>query len=310
MTRPRLALVPLVCVVAFSAGCQPSSGAATPTPTATSTTPALNYLASGVAAAKLQELADASGSSTLLQAKISAGDISLAVLDAKGSASTWSFRNGIPTKVDGDLAYVGQAAFKLSDFNLTDLTTVCAQAGALAGNTTNQEVQIVEYSGGQTYLTVTTQPESMTIFFRPDGTLVPILDYSESGPEAFATALDSITAGEQDVTAIGYDPALGLYAEKPDTATGMVRIVRSARFPARTEHHATKPTTAAFDPRLIPAETLAKLVARFDKQGKFTLVIDRREGMREPLIHVQADGKQLITDLAGNDVTRSIGATR
>ncbi|MGL4831728.1 MAG: hypothetical protein ACRCWS_03980 [Propionibacteriaceae bacterium] len=309
MTRHRPALVLLVCGVACIAACQPRPGIATPTPAVVSTTPTLNYLAPGVAAPKLHELADAAGSTTLLQAKISADDISLAVLDTKGSAATWSFRNGSPTKVDGDLAYVGQAAFTLSDFNLTDLSDICAQAGVLSGSTTDQEVQIVEYSGGQAYLTVTTQPESTTIFFRPDATLVPILNYSDPGPDAFATALDSITTSEQNVTAIGYEPALGLYAEKPGT-TGTVRIVRPARFPARTEQHAAKPTTTDFDPRLVPAATLAKLVARFGQQGKFTLVIDRREGMREPLIHIQADGKQLITDLAGNDVTRSVGTTR
>lgn len=262
------------------------------------------FFAPGATMPLLQRLVAASGASRLVQITVREDNATIAVLEESGKVSTWSYRDGLPTKVDGDAANVGQATFLLEDFDLSNVRGMCLVAASVSGSDSVQELQIVEYSGGQVYMTVTTQPESQTVFFRPDAVLVPILDLTST--DGMRQALMDTTGGQTSMTAVGYTPSLGVYADRPDGDGTMHRLVRSSRFPTRVQTRQEKPASPSFDPRLVQPEVLSRLVGRYGA-SRVSLQAELRDGMREPTYRITVDGRTYIADMAGNDITAAMG---
>ena len=292
-------------------GCAPASNPSSPTSSSAIT----DWTAPGATLPALTSLCNAAGSQTLVKAEVSATRIAVAVLipnssNTQGASTaehveTWEWRDGVAQKVDGDTQNIGQTRFVLSDFNLSNVRELFTLAGVVAGSAKQQELQIVTYSPGRVLMTVTTQPESVPVFFRPNGTLIRPLDLSWPGD--FAEGFHDATSGLTHVTAIGLQPSLGIWSEL--TAHDVtLRQIRAAKAPTREEtRQESSPLQGwEFDPAIIDIPVLVERMKELSKGKPITVVADRRDHRSEPLIRLTVEGHTTIMDLAGNDITNQI----
>ena len=126
----------------------------------------------------VDELIRAAGSDQLLMAEVTADTVQIGVLK-DGQASTWAYRDGTVGKVIGDLTYVNQATFDIDRFNIDNVAALFDAAAAVAGSSQSQSLNIVDNAGGDVVMSVATVPESKTVFFNPDGSLLRLLDFDE-----------------------------------------------------------------------------------------------------------------------------------
>lgn len=287
------------------AGCTPTTSQNSgSTPSTATPTPAVDYTIPHAAEAALTRLATAAGSKEIIKVELTKTTATIAVVKDE-TAQTWSYREGKPTRVDGDTQYIGQARFKLDDFDLSDVGEIFRQAADVAKSSENQELQLVEYNGGSVYMTVTTTPESQTVFFRADCVMIPVLDYhTEAG---LAKGLQDAISGLPHVTSVGIGAA-GVWSDRVGGDNILLRRTRPARFPARTDLRQDKPVGPAFDPNLLDAAVIYKVMAqlRAGRDVPVTVAIDRRNNLRDPVMRFTADNRTIMTDLAGNDITASI----
>lgn len=264
---------------------------------------ALDLTEPGVAQDVLDRLAAAAGDHPIIVVSITQTTASIAVV-ADGTAQTWAYRDGEIQRVQSDINYVSQATFVVSDFNLSDVGALFRAAAAVAGSASNQELQIVDYSGSTAALTVSTNPESRTVFFHPDGTLLPTLDFSSRGGlrAGYAdvvgerTIAHSLTFGSQD----------GVSLDAPDAeGTTMIRRQRSARTPVIVTTRSEAPTMPLFDPRTVHPDVVWDVLERLHAAGTFTLdeswtcVVDARTN-RTPTLSFLVGSQRFTTDLEGN----------
>ncbi|MGL5406582.1 MAG: hypothetical protein ACRDAX_07355 [Propionibacteriaceae bacterium] len=293
------------------AGITGCTSASNPAPANSSTI--TDWTAPGATLPALTALCDAAGSKTLVKAEVSATRIAVAVLIPKTSqknstnehVETWEWRDGVAQKVDGDTQNVGQTRFSLNDFNLSNVRELFTLAGVVAGSAKQQELQIVTYSPGRVLMTVTTQPESVPVFFRPDGTLIRPLDLS--WPNDFSEGFGDATKGMARVTAVGIQPSLGIWSELTIHDVTL-RQIRAAKAPAREETRQESSSLQGweFDPAIINLSVLTEKLKELGKGKPITMVVDRRDHLDAPLIRLTIEGRTTIMDLAGNDVTNQI----
>lgn len=301
---PRLlALVAMLLALALSA-CTPARPQ-TPTPTPSVD---VDYTRPGQAQRVLQALADASGQpAAIIKVELTRNTATIAVRDTGDIAVTWSWRDGKAQKVDGDTQYLGQTQFRLNEFDISDVGGLFRRAAAIADSATNQQLQIVEYSGTSVYMTVTTAPESQTVFFRPDGTLIPTLDFRTAA--GIRQGIDDTVGIQASITSISITPATGVVVDVPSGSTGTLRFVRAAKYPTRTELRNTKPAyPLTFDPKLINPDVIARVIDQLapDPKTAVSIYIDRRDQLLDPTIRYVVDGRTVVTDLAGNDITKTV----
>lgn len=277
------------------------SGSATPSPTTS-----LDLTQPGAARPALARLVQASGSSRILMVSLTRSDAAVTVL-RNGAAETWGLRGGDPRRVESDTTYVSQATFDLDDFNLDDVGALFRTAAAVSGNDQRQELQIVDYSAGIVMITVSTNPESRTVFFHPDGTLLPTLDLDSAWGlrEGFSDAVGSRTA----VYAVGFGNQAGVYADVPGTEPSTtVRRQRTARVPVVVHARSEANTPPLFDPALVQPAAVWRVVEAAQRQGtwsagqEWSCVVDARARSGAPRMHFQIGTERFTTDLTGQRV--------
>ena len=224
-------------------------------------------------------------------------------------ALTLGWQDGVISTVDSDVTYVGQAVFSVDSFNLADVGKMFAQAAALTGSSAKQELQINEYNTGRVLMTVTTSPESQTIFFRQDATIINWLDFSN--PADIAEALRDVATGS-DVITVGLNDQ-GLYADARVDSSTIERIVRPAKLPAYSALRSASSDLTAFNPSVLNAATLASLLS--DKaptltgnaDAAATWVIDTRDNLGAPTTRLTVGLTTRVYNLAGTDITDEVG---
>lgn len=295
------------------AGCgpQPGPGPSTPTPTPSrsgSPTPAPTLLTPGAAARIVKELHGAAGNDPVIQVTITATRATVSVVRSE-HALTWAWSEGTIAPADSDIQYVKQASFDPAAFNLSDVAALFAEAYRISGSDSQQQLQIVEYNQGQVLMSVATNPESATVFFRSDGTAVHALDF---GVEAGITeALRDATGSSVIAVAVGCDPEQGLWVETQSDQGGVVqRRTRPPKLPAWT---AARKESAADWPPFPLTDVSPALIAKLTQRlpgllGKpdstsVSWRLDRRDELAKPLIRFTAGGTTAVYNLAGVDVT-------
>lgn len=279
----------------------------TPSPTATPIPPLTD---AGQARKVVNELVAAAHSEAIIKVDISATQASLSVLEAN-AAKTWQWEAGTISQVPSDVEDISQTSFDPDDFKFDDLNRLFGLAGALSGSTSNQELQIVEYTPGQVLMVVATRPESRPVFFRQDAT--PIHDLDFASQDGMTEGLSDALGGRTQVAAIGYEPSKGLWAEAPDPndPTIMVRRTRNAKLPtiiSQSTKTADKLFSTADISAAVLARTLSALPGMHDKKldAPVSFTIDLRDKRNLPTIHWDVDGTTVITDLLGSDITSQI----
>jgi len=292
-----------VCVVIVMAltGC-----ASAPAPQPAPSSSAVPLSQPGAADAAVAQLVSAAGTNLAIRVAITQQTASLTYVTGD-DAVTLGWKDGAVSPEDSDVTYVGQTAFAVSSFDLSDVGHMFAQAAALTGSSANQQLQINEYNTGRVLMTVTTSPESQTIFFRSDATIINWLSFTMA--DGMAEALRDVATGE-DVIALGLNDQ-GFYADiRVDSAT-IERVVRPAKLPAYSALRSATSSLTAFDPNVVSAATLAKLLTQAPilagkPDAAATMVIDNRDNLGQPAIRVSVGLSTRVYSLAGVDITSQV----
>lgn len=308
-------------VAPLLAGCQPTPGGPTPqgtgsptvgvSPSATPTpspTPTTDLTRPSLARRMVDRLLAAAGSDRLIMVEITADTASISVLDADAvEPVTWAYRDGTVQEVTSDLQYVDQATFSIDDFDISDLGRLFRVAAAISGSTQSQRLQIVDYSGGRVVMAVTTNPESRTVFFDPDGRLLPELDYhTESG---VADGLDVVLKDRITVQRVGVDSSAGAWVEYRATGSTTVHRQRPAKVPVTTVTRDEVLDLTGFAVGVVDPRAIWRVVERETDAAElldnlpWSVTIDDREDTGVPQMYFTIGVESFTTDLAGNRVT-------
>jgi hypothetical protein len=256
----------------------------------------------GQVTAALDDLIAAAGSAHAIKVELDAASVTLSVVIGQ-VATTWAWRDGVVAPVESDTAYVGQAIFDPRTFNLAHLDALLEQAEAVAGSNKQQRLHIVEYADGHVYMTVTTNPESVPVFFRADGSLIEALDLTTA--YGLGVALSEATAEHSIVIAIGLDPATGgLYADARGVAGQIIRTLRMPQLPPRNTIRQDQTPLTSFDPHLVRPQVVGRMLEQLPELtghagDTVDLVIDCRDGEVQPAMYFTVGNQVIKTSLAG-----------
>lgn len=308
-------LVATACCLATLAACAsdatptppptPSVSPAAPTTVGTPT-PALDLTRPGAARTALTRLLTAAGADRVLMVSLTRTDAAVTIL-RNGAAETWALRGGDPRRVESDTTYVSQATFDVAAFDLSDLGALFRTATAVAGSDQRQELQIVDYSAGLVMMTVSTNPESRTVFFNPDASLLPTLDFESAWGlrRGYADAVGVRGA----VHAIGFGSPQGVYADVPGPQAGtVIRRQRTARVPVVVSTRSDANPSPLFDPAAVDAGVVWQVVEAQGRLGRWapgqewSCVADARDRAEPPRLRFQVGTERFVTDLAGHRV--------
>lgn len=293
------------------AGCSASSGptsvptSVTPTPSAS--VPQRDFLEPGEATSIIRELVSAAGTINAIKAEISVHTASLNIVSGM-TAATYAWRDGKIGKVDSDTEFIGQAIFDPRDYNVSNIAGMFEIAAQLSKSSTEQQLQIVEYADRAVYMTVTTNPESQTVFFRRDGSLVSHVDLTTLN--GIREAYEDVVGSKNYVNAMGILPNQGgMYVDVAVLDT-IVRTVRQPRFPPRTATRREDTSLAPFDPKLVKPTIIATSLLKICEKNNsstpapgWSLTIDARDKTPEPRMYFSVGGEQTVMTLEGVDVT-------
>ena len=322
--------LPVVAVVVLG-GCAstaPQTSASSGPSASASATPA-PLTAPGAARTAIDELMAAAGSHQAVKVDITPTEASLSIV-RNGKAYTWAWTHGVVGPAQSDIADVNQASFDPSTFNIDNVGELFQVAADISGSHQNQELQIVEYNQGQVLMTVTTNPESATVFFRPDGTVVHTLDFSTAA--GISEALRDCLGTATEAGAIGYNPGSGLYVDLPGSQPGVIDVVTRPKSLPRWAASEKGQLPQAFEVSLVQPAVIARIVqlasigapvspsavapstgasgtsgpapsADDSAASSVHWVIDRRDKLAQPVLRVTAHGRTRAFTLDGTEVT-------
>jgi len=317
MARPHPSLtVGLATLLLALSACQPATTVPTagvvPTPPSTSSIPPTpvqkDLTRPGEARRMIDQLLAAAGIGRLIMVEVTAETATISVLPPDGGEPvTWAYRDGTAQQVDSDLQYVDQASFSLDGFDVSDLGRLFRVAAAISGSTHKQTLQIVDYSGGRVVMAVTTNPESRTVFFEPDGSLLPDLDYHTL--RGITEGLDTVVDDRVTVQAAGVDSAAGAWVEFSTSESTTTRRQRPARVPVTTLRRDDALPLPPFAAAGIRPEAIWRVLQRtidaddLSSDVVWSVTVDDREDTGEPRMYFSIGAESLVTDLAGSTVT-------
>ncbi len=301
-TRPRRRrLIGWLCG-ALLVGCTPATPTASPTPSPT----AVDFTRPGVASAMVAQLLAKANTEYALMVEVTTDSVEVSVLD-EDKTVTWAYRDGEIGEVASDLQYVDQATFPVARFNISDVGALFRAAKGQSGSAENQSLTIVDYSGGEVMMSVSTVPESRTVFFNPDGSLLQVLDFDTPG--GVATGIRDAVGERATVYSISVESDQGAWAEYPGGGGTTVRRTRTAKVPVTTNVTDQQIDLPLFLASRVEPETIWTVVddirgsAEIPEGTRWSVVIDDREGLGSPRMHFTIGSTVLTTDLDGNVVS-------
>ncbi len=254
----------------------------------------------------VRKLIASAGTERLIMVEIEADTVSVSVL-VQGQPVTWAYRDGTIGEVASDMAYVDQAVFAIDDFDLSDVGALFRTAAAESGSEENQNLQIVDYSGGQVMMSVSTVPESRTVFFHPDGTLLETLDFTT--PAGISRGITEAVGTRTSVHRVAVQSDVGAWVDYPGEKGTTIRRQRTSKIPVTTNARAETLNLPLFDPRRVEAEAIWAVVDSVEgTQGvpvgsHWSVMIDDRDRTGVPRMHFSFGFKIVVTDLSGTPVT-------
>jgi hypothetical protein len=295
VTRTALAVIALS--LALLTGCSPQ-------PTATSDAP--DFTQPGVAEAMVKQLITEAGSDRVLMVEVKATTVQVSVLKDK-RAVTWAYRNGETGKAASDLTYVDQATFDVTKFNISDVGALFRAAAGQSGSSSSQSLSIVDYSAGEVMITVSTQPESSTVFFNPDGSLLEVLDFDTQG--GIARGISETTSGHPNLTALTVTSDQSVQADYPGANGTTVRITRAPRVPPISNVRSGAdlpefPTGKVNAAAIWQVVTAIRGQSEVASHAKWSVTIDNREKLSQPRMYFTFGFKVVTTDLDGNVISQ------
>jgi len=262
----------------------------------------------GAAATAVNQLMAAAGTSQAIRVSVDQSTATMTYV-ADDQALTIGWDDGSIGPLDSDITYVGQASFDVASFNLYDVGLMFEEAAALAKSSQNQQLQITEYNAGRVLMTVTTEPESQTIFFQPDASLVQWLTFQSASD--LAAALADVDNDGVPVLAIGLDDQ-GFYADVRISESIIERRTRPGKLPSYSAQRNATASYPEFDPRVVDMSVVADLLSSLPRalnkpQARVSFVIDMRDDLYSPVIRMTAGLTTRAFSLNGVDITDQLG---
>ena len=240
-----------------------------------------DFTTPGAATAMVERLMAAAGTTHAVSLEFTRSEARLSAVTGQ-QVVTYAWRNQTIALVDSDVYYVGQAIFDPRSFDLSDLGAMFDQAAAIAGSSQGQQLQITDYDSGHVYMAVTTNPDTLPVFFAPDATLIGSFDATD--PDQLAPVLDSLVNQGTPVVRLGIDSASGVYVDLAAGPGQILHVVRSPRFPVRDQLKPESAPPEPFDASGVSAAMIDRILDRAAAHiGKplssgYTLVVQRQGG--------------------------------
>ena len=252
----------------------------------------------------VDSLVTQAGSTRALMVEITGKSVQVSVLSAEGKPVTWAHREGKSAEVPSDLAYVDQATFDASAFNLSDIGGLFRAAASQSGSEEDQRLTIVDYSGGEVMMSVSTFPESRTVFFNPDGSLVDVLNFD--APGGIENGITETLGLQLTVYSVTVQSDEGAWADYPGDEEGTtVRRTRTAKVPVTTNTRKETPDLPVFVAAGIRPDAVWSVVDAVRGTGDvpedaaWSVMIDDRERTGVPRMYFTVGPQSVTTDLDG-----------
>lgn len=252
----------------------------------------------------MQQLHTISGYRPALKLDVSEEDVVLTVLTKDLQARSYRWRDGIIELAETDVEYLRQTIFWPTDFALDNVRLLFDNAALLGTSSTEQVLQVVEYRPGHVYMSVTTRPETSTIFFRKDGSLFPSLGVTSVAD--IREGIEAVTRGARAVYLVGFNAEEGYFAELPGADGYIERHSRMANRPMFISRRTGTTPLASFDSRLLDPAAIAQTIATHDTGDGCAVQIDDRFERVQPVITYDCAGKIHHSDLSGRDLTAQL----
>ena len=271
-----------------------------PTPSLPSTFEVSTPLIDGGAATVVAELHRVSGLRPALKLDVTADQVTLIVLGTDKQARGYRWLDGVIESAETDVQYLGQTIFWPTDFALENVRLMFNNAALLGTSSQGQLLQVVDYRPGHVFMSVSTTPETDTIFFTKDGSVVPSLDTTAVAD--IRQGINDVTGGSSSVYAVGFSQALGYYAEVPK-GDFTERRSRMANRPTFYSQRAGNSALEPFDPSDVDAASLAQSIVTYDSGEGCAVEIDNRFERVQPVVTYECSGETFHSDLQGRDMT-------
>lgn len=297
--KTRLAAVVVAVLTALTAACSTGTPAVSPSPQ-----PTIDLTAPGAALKATDELCAEAGDVDIVRVKITSKTARLTYVDDWQRPVSLKWDQGVITEVDEGTDTVVSSSFDPKDFNLSDVGQMFRQAGRIAGSYENQELQITEYSDAKILMTVSTNPESTTVFFRADASLIAPLNYLV--PEGIRIGLDE-AVGKAPLIVGAKISASEVWVDLKAGPDAIERRIRKNGVPAYHTQRAQQTDNEEFDPNVIDPEAILTQVRHMASPSASRDMQDWTVSLKKPLdsavqLRYEVGGKVLITDLDGNEI--------
>ncbi len=261
-------------------------------------------LIDGGAATVVAKLHELSGLRPALKLDVSEEEVTLVVLDKDLTARSYRWRDGIIEPAETDVQYLRQTIFWPTDFALDNVHLIFDNAALLGTSSSGQNLQVVEYRPGQVLMSVTTTPESATIFFRPDGSVFRNLDTTSVAD--IREGIAAVTEATSRVYSVGFNRDLGYWSELPVADDSTERRSRMENRPTYLSQRAGTSELETFDPDVVDPVALAQSIASLSTGKGCAVEIDNRFERVQPVVTYQCDGETYHSDLQGRDLTAQL----
>lgn len=287
----------LACLTLLLVGCDEEAKPTDPSPT-----PSTELLAPGAAQKVVGELlGQIADPSSVVRLRITGDQARLTYVDEWSKPVSEIWRDGKITTQDEGTDTVVSSSFDPRDFNISDVGAMFEKSAQLCGSAENQELQITEYANSKILMTVSTTPESSTVFFRPDATVIMPLDFTSA--EDVSQALTEAVGPSTRILAAGLtaDQLWVDVASGPGTVT---RRIRKTSVPVYSLQRKQSISGEPFAPSLIDAKILAeKFAAAAESESKdFVATVKQQEDEDQPFINFSYGGTQELTSLDGTPI--------
>lgn len=300
-------LVPSGCTIPGGApGTSSSTTASASRRPSGNSTPRIDLTLPGTAQLAIEELTALAAGRPIIRLTITREMATVAFTEA-AKARSFSWTDGRIEELDSDVAHINQASFDPQAFALNDIGALFRQAGETAGSTSHQELQINEVNEGRVLMTVTTDPESATIFFRADGSMINHLDFTTT--EGIAEALRDTVDEATTVLGIGLRPEQGMWVDVAAGPGVIERRIRPAKLPAYSTQRNQASSLEPFSPALAKPEVIATLLrvlpTRLNEppDSRVEFVMDTKEKWPGPTLRFAVGTTLVITAPDGTDIT-------
>lgn len=302
-----LALAGALALTACSSTGATEPGATSASASASSTqTPAFDLRTPGNARQVIDFLAQACGNKPILRVEITESAAKITYLD-DDQAHTIGYADGHISQLDSTVKYIQQTTFDPADFAIDDVGALFDRAGEISGSRQQQDLQINQYNQGVVLMTVTTTPETSTVFFRADGSAVNTLDFTTE--DGLREGLSDTVQGASSVESV----EIKTDSLTTEVRTGDETVERRSRqksLPSITSTLKNSGQDTGFDPSLIDPALIARLQQSLPaSQGatpssEVDIAIERRNGTSEPRMYFHFSSGDVITTLSGELVSK------